>query len=58
MIKSRRLGAAGHVACMKIRQIHTVFWWGNLIGRKRGKPAPSWEDNTKPSKNIINLSYI
>ena len=56
-IKSRRMGVAGHVTRMRIRQIHTVFWYGNVIGRKRGTPAPRWEGNTKPSQNIISLSY-
>jgi hypothetical protein len=52
------MGGAGHIAGMGIRQIHTMFWWGNLKGRKLGTPAPGWEGNTRPSKNIINLSYI
>jgi len=31
VIKSRRLGGAGHVACMGGRgEVHTAFWGGNL----------------------------
>ena len=41
----------------KTNTVHTVFQWGNMIGRKHGTSAPRWEGNTKPSKIVINLSY-
>jgi hypothetical protein len=30
VIKSRRMGCAGHVARMGEREVHTGFWWGDL----------------------------
>jgi hypothetical protein len=31
VIKSRRLGWARHVERMGRKEVHTEFWWGNLI---------------------------
>jgi len=33
MIKSRRMGSAGHVARIGRGEAHTGFWWGNLRER-------------------------
>jgi hypothetical protein len=30
VMKSRRMGQAGHAACMGKREVHTGFWWGDL----------------------------
>jgi len=30
-IKSRRIGWAGHVARMGDREVHTGFWWGDVM---------------------------
>ena len=34
VIKSRRMGWAGHVACVVGGEVHTEFWWANQ--RERG----------------------
>jgi hypothetical protein len=31
VIKSRRMRWAGHVACMGEGEVHTGFWWGDLM---------------------------
>ena len=36
VIKSKRMGWAGHVARMKRGQMNTGFWWGNLRERDSG----------------------
>jgi hypothetical protein len=33
VIKSRRMGGAGHVAHMGEREVHTGLWWGHLRDR-------------------------
>ena len=46
VIKSRRMGWAGHVACMGERrgEVHTGFWWGNLMERDHlGDPGIDWK---------------
>ena len=35
VIKSRRMRRAGHVARRERGQLHTGFWWGNLMERER-----------------------
>jgi len=35
MIKSRRMGWAGHVTCMGRAKVYTGCWWGNLRERDR-----------------------
>jgi len=38
----------GHVAYMGREEVHTVFWWGKLEGRRpTGRPTQRWEDNIK-----------
>ena len=32
-IKSRRIGWAGYVARMGDREVHTGFWWGDVMER-------------------------
>jgi hypothetical protein len=34
MIKSRRMGWAGHVACIGRREKHIGFWWGSQKERE------------------------
>jgi hypothetical protein len=43
VIKSRRLRQAGHVARGGRGEVHTGFWWGNMIERPRCR----WNDNIK-----------
>ena len=33
VIKSRRIGWAGHIARMEQGEVYTGFWWGNLRER-------------------------
>jgi len=47
VIKSRRMGWAGHVARMGIGEAYIGFWWGNLRERPLGRPESKCEDNTK-----------
>jgi hypothetical protein len=40
VIKSKRMGWAGHVARMGTREVHTGFWWGDLReGNYLGDPG-------------------
>jgi len=32
-IKSRRIGWAEHAALMGDREVHTAFWWGDVMAR-------------------------
>ena len=34
MIKSRRMGWAGHIAHMERVEVYTGFWWGDLRERE------------------------
>jgi hypothetical protein len=46
VIKSRRVGWGGHVACMG--EMHTLFWLENLKGgRPLGRHRCRWEDNIR-----------
>jgi hypothetical protein len=48
VIKSRRMGWAGHVACMGNKRVHTRFWWGNLMEKNTLViPRRRWKDNIK-----------
>jgi hypothetical protein len=43
VIKSRIMSWAGHVACRGKREVHTVFWWGDLReGDHLGDPGADW----------------
>jgi hypothetical protein len=47
VIKSRRMGWVGHVACMGDRTGAYGFWWGDLMERGHLEDRHRWEDNIK-----------
>jgi hypothetical protein len=59
VIKSTKMGWAGHVARMESEEVCTGLWWGNLLEIDHwGEPDAGGEDNIKMDLREVGCGYM